>query len=371
MTLTTKVFNAKSPMLILLIACFIPLLLFGQEKRFEKTGFTLAKQGNNNVVLYKLSSNSWKPVGSTGRAFIRSLAVDSKNGLIYAVDNQELGTLNASTGKFTSIGKIGNGTGEAGNIKIEFVQGLAFDANQQVLYATQRTSKHDILFKINPKTGGIITQSLVDRRGRRADYKIIMIETYYFGSVYESRNLVDLAYDNNRKTLYISYNYFSTLFGINSYSNIDTQKPTENSRISPVSKLAGIALDEEGKFYVSFSNNQITRGGAITGGGVTVDLGNLNSIDSKAANNTLFLGLDFSDGPVNTPLPAPTCNNNMALNSSPSSNTTIRALQTIQSRALIYVDTKLIAGESVTLNNYFQVRKSANFEIQIDEDVCR
>jgi len=371
--LTTKVFSTKkllyfiqktrlSNYFIFLLFCFIHQIAFSQNSK--TAAFTLAKKGNDDVVLYKSNSgtNNWKNIGSTGRSFIRSLATDSKNEIIYAVDKGNLGTLDPNNGKFSVIGEIGSGSGEQGNIKIDNVYGLAFDANRNILYATQRTNDLDVLLQINPKSGKIIKGSMINSKGQNADYKTILIETFYFGSIYPSKKFIELAYNNERKILYIIHNYFSTLQGINSYTNIDTQKPTEEYRISPIQKLAGIAFDNDGKFFATFSDNKISTGGFPSGGGVTIDLGNLKIIDPNLSGNIFFYGLDFYS--------VQSCTSNLQVNSPPTSNATIKATYTIEANTLIYVDTKFIAGTSVSLNNNFEVRNSANFEVAIDSNAC-
>ena len=90
----------------------------GQNGQQQMYAFILSKRGNEDVVLYKSNSalNSWEVVGSTGRSNIRSLATDMSSGIIYAVDGGKLGSLNPSTGQFSSIGNIGRGFGEIENI---------------------------------------------------------------------------------------------------------------------------------------------------------------------------------------------------------------------------------------------------------------
>jgi len=222
----------------------------------------------------------------------------------------------------------------------------------------------DVLLQINPKTGKIISESMVNHKGKKADYKIVIIETFYLGVVYESKKIIDLAYNNEQKALYIVHNYFNTLHGINSFINIDEQKPKEDFKISPVKDLAGIAFDSEERFFASFSNNQISTGSSPLGGGVTIDFGNLNSIDPNLNEGAFFFGLDFYKPPTS-------CSNSLQLNNTPIYNAPKNAISTIESSAIINTDATFIAGRSISLNYNFEVTKSATFDAIIDRNVCK
>jgi len=350
--------------LILFTFCLMHLIALGQN---ETSAFILAKKGSNDAMLYKVSSTT-KVVGSTERSYIKSLAADSKNNALYAVDGGTLGKLDPNSGKFSVIGEIGYGSGELGYIKIDNVYGLTFDSNQNILYASHRMDGFDVLLQINPKTGKIISNSMTNSKGQKVDYKIIIIKTFFFGDIYESKKFVDIAYNNKDKTLYIVHNYFSDLHGINGYQNIDAKTPNETYRISPISKLAGIAFNNDGEFFGTFSDNRIsTTGDLFSGGGIIVETGPLKTIVPFLSSDTFIYGLDFyaDTGTVQS------CSYNLIVNSLLISNTTKIAINSIQSSSKIYGDAEFIAGNNVLLNNNFEAKKSANFEINIDEDVCR
>lgn len=349
--------------LLILYATVLPPAAKCQN--YEMPAFILSKQANSAVILYKLNSitNTWEVVGNTGKFNIKSLAIDSGNEIIYVVDGGKLGSLNPSTSEFVLIGEIGYAFGENGQVTIDKVYGLAFDSNRNVLYATHRMSGFDILFQINPATGKIVSNSMVNSKGEQADYKAIEIKTFYFGTVYNSDEIIDITYDNERKVLFIAHNYYSNLHGINSYYNIDEMKPKEDYRINPIQNLAGIAFDNDSKFVASFSNNKISEGDAFSGGGVTFDAGILTTIYPNVSIGTIFYGLDFY-----TIQP---CSNEFSLNNSPISNMPKMAMSTINSSAVINVDTEFVAGKSVNLNNNFEVQKLSNFKINIDGNVCK
>lgn len=353
----------------LLVFSCITMLSSAQNKQNEISAFVLSKRGYDDVVLYKSNSsvNSWKIVGSTDRSSIWSLAADLKNGIIYAVDGGQLGTLNSSTAKFSPIGEIGSGSGEAGNIKMDNIYALTFDANRNILYAAHRMDSWDLILQINPQTGKIIPNSMLNAQGKKADYKTIQFKTYYLGQNRDSKNITDLAYDNKQKILFIADTYFKDVTGLNSYLSIDAQDPKPDLKQSPIQKLAGIAYDNDGNFYASFSNNKVSGPNSITGSGVILNTGDLTTIYPGLDRFNYFYGLVFSSDSQQQP---PPCSNYLTITNSPTSGSIQKALFTINSTALIKADTKFIAGEGVNLNNNFEVVKFANFEVNIDRDAC-
>jgi len=285
-----------------------------------------------SVELYAYNSlnQQWKRVGNTGRNNIKSIAVRADNELVYAVDGGTLGTLNPVTAKFTAIGNVGSGNGENGTRSFTNIYGLAFDANRQILYATNRNNNGiDELIKINPSNGKIIKNSMINSSGNLADYKIIEMKTFYFGNLYDSYKFFDLSYSNEEEILYITHNYFSTLHGINGYKNIDTQNPYEDFKVSPVSKLSGVDFDDDGKIYATQSDNRVSTGDVINGvgGGVVQFFSTYKTIDASKSAQTTFFGLDFYKVDY--------CRNHLTLNSPLLSNCPKIAKSTINSNTKI------------------------------------
>ena len=95
----------------------------------------------------------------TGTYYIEAIARDS-SGVMYAMDNDELGTIDLSTGVFSGIGTVGSGTGVYNGTQqtINFgdVDGLSFDPFTGLLYGSERQTDSDLLFVIDPATGAIV-----------------------------------------------------------------------------------------------------------------------------------------------------------------------------------------------------------------------
>jgi len=348
---------------LLLIPFILVFSGYSAKAQYSLPGYLLAQSGSESVELYHYNSitQQWRLLGNTGRIYIKSIAIDANNEIVYAVDGGTLGTLDPLTAEFTPIGDIGSGNGENGTQTFSNIYGLAFDANREILYATNRNNTGiDELLQINPTTGKIIKNSMRNSVGSLADYKLIDIRTFYFGSNYTSNKFLDLSYDNENKLLYIMHNYFSTLHGINAFKNIDSQNPFEDFKVSPIQKLTGIDFDNDGKVYGTFSDNKVSTGDVIdgVGGGVINFFTTLKTIDASKAVGTTFFGLDFYK--INY------CDNHLTFNSTLLSNCPKIAKSTINSNTTINFDVQFKAGSSIALNNYFETPGNVNFEAVIE-----
>lgn len=132
----------------------------------------------NTLYLFDQAQNIWTKIGSTGTTSIEAIAADPVNEILYAVDGGTLGRLNVLNGTFTSIGTLGTANGEAGPILINDVDGLTFDPINNELIGSHRVSgtgpgTNDLLVKINPLTGALITSAFIDTNGNPADYAVI------------------------------------------------------------------------------------------------------------------------------------------------------------------------------------------------------
>ncbi|MBO6573951.1 MAG: DUF11 domain-containing protein [Rhodothermales bacterium] len=196
------------------------------------------------------SGSTEQSVGATGTTVIEASAYWPETEILYAVDGGDFGTLNTSTGVFTSIGTIGQGDGADGLQTLDDADGLAFDPLTGILWATERregaTNLDDLLFQINTTTGAFIP----DAFGAGVDYLVIAST-----AVTGLPDIDDIAID--------AYN--GTLYGINNSSTADvlvTINKTDGS-VTSVGALGqddmeGLAFDAYGELYGSTG----TSGGA-------------------------------------------------------------------------------------------------------------
>jgi len=90
----------------------------------------------------------------TGTDRIEAIAFNSATGVVYAADEDQLGTLSTTTGVFVALPDIfGDGDGAFGNEDFDDIDGLAYDAMTGVLYGTQSRGGTDLLIQVDMTTG--------------------------------------------------------------------------------------------------------------------------------------------------------------------------------------------------------------------------
>lgn len=98
-------------------------------------------------------------IGATGTSHIEAIAFDIDGATLYAADAGQLGTINLTTGVFTALpNPIGSGSGSAGTVNFNDVDGLSIDPDTGNLYGTQRRTggQDDALIQINKQTGAYV-----------------------------------------------------------------------------------------------------------------------------------------------------------------------------------------------------------------------
>jgi uncharacterized repeat protein (TIGR01451 family) len=106
----------------------------------------------------------------TGTDNIESIAFNAGATVLYAANANQLGTIDVSTGVYTTIGAFGSGDGAEGTLSFSDVDGLTFDPLTGILYgSSRRSSLEDLLIQIDPVTGAHIP----DAFGSGVDYVVI------------------------------------------------------------------------------------------------------------------------------------------------------------------------------------------------------
>lgn len=104
---------------------------------------------------------TFRLANGTTVADIEALALDPDTGLLYAANNGQLGTVNRATGIFTPVGPATQvAGGPLGNITLNDLDGLTYDASLDVLWACQRRDAEDVLVQVNPTTGLLVDNAL-------------------------------------------------------------------------------------------------------------------------------------------------------------------------------------------------------------------
>lgn len=181
-------------------------------------------------------------VGSTGRYNIEAMAIDPVNHILYVTDDDDFGTLDIQTGAFTQISTIGSLDGALGSYNIDDIDGLTYDINTGIMWASERreanSSDDDLLFQINPLTG----QPIYDAFGAGVDYLVIATNEH---------DLDDLGIRDD-----------GTLFAISNASS------SGNQRLVTINKTTGVAtevgdygvIDVEGMAFTQDNQLIVTTG---------------------------------------------------------------------------------------------------------------
>ena len=93
-------------------------------------------------------------IGDTGTINIEAIAYSPFNNTLYAVDANQFGRINTTTGTFTPIG-----TGVGSNFDID---GLTVDPYTGQVYGSVRTTGNDLLIEIDPATGQFVPGAFVN-----------------------------------------------------------------------------------------------------------------------------------------------------------------------------------------------------------------
>ena len=125
----------------------------------------------------------------TGTFRVEAAAFQPDTDVLFALDGGQLGTVSLATGVFAAkASPVGTGSGSAGNVAFNNIDGLTFDPNDGTLYGSQRIAGDapDVLLIINPSTGAHVP----DAFGAGADYVQIT-------PLPDQAKIDDLAVDTN------------------------------------------------------------------------------------------------------------------------------------------------------------------------------
>lgn len=115
--------------------------------------------GSNRLSLYDTAMGTVTDYAANGTNSIEAIGWDSANEILYGADRGQLGILSQANGSWSTIGSgFGTASGSLGNINLNDVDGMAFNAfnSANVLYGVHERSGQDVLFQINTTTGTFI-----------------------------------------------------------------------------------------------------------------------------------------------------------------------------------------------------------------------
>jgi len=360
--------NCQKAITTVIIFLFVISAKSNVNFNFDVALFSLGKTKNSDVLFqYKPSIAQWIKVGNTGTTQIQSIAIDTENFIIYAVNGGTLGTLNPVTAEFTKIGSIGGGNGAYGYKNINQVYGLTFDPIEKTLYATSRiNTSNDILVKINPFNGQLIKKTFFNFSFQKIDYVII-----------EAPNS-NATINNN--TSHPLADVTSIIYEPITGQLLGLQHRYDKIAMSLISKHTGFLLevifdlsstgilsidyDLMGNIYATTLNEINTENGIIP-----IDLGfvKVNLINPSSANipDLKFISLAF----IKTNNIIQQCKDQINLICTSPQLPEIKAKQAIHSNTDISVNTTYKTAGYVSLHDHFSIPNHIDFSIDI-ENIC-
>ena len=238
-------------------------------------------------------------IGSgTGTNTIEAIAFNSATGQVYAANADRLGVLSLASGVFQGRPQtFGTGGGALGNISLNDVDGLAYDATTGVLYGVDARGggATDVLFQINMVTGAHVPSAF----GAGIDYVPI--------PPVSGNNITDdIAIDPTTGIMYASVNSGGSsdrLIRINKL----TGATTDVAAIT-VPDIEGLGTDPSGQLWGTSGTQgilyEINKATGVGSNGRTIDNGgDYESVDCFAFSPTVTADLNVAKT-VDEPAPA-------------------------------------------------------------------
>jgi uncharacterized repeat protein (TIGR01451 family) len=116
----------------------------------------LVADAGNTLTRYDRITDTESIIGPLGVANVETIALSPSTGVLYGANASTLGTINITTGQYTTLGSFGTGSGPLGNITFSDVDSLGFDSQSGILYGVQYLSGVNALIQINTSTGALI-----------------------------------------------------------------------------------------------------------------------------------------------------------------------------------------------------------------------
>lgn len=258
-----------------------------------------------NDLFTRIDTADFNPVtnetsigAGTGTDRIEAIAFNSSNGVIYAADRERLGTLSTASGVFQSLPQnFGTGNGTLGNITLDDIDGLAYDATTGVLFGVDARGSGgtDVLIQIDMTTGAHVPNAF----GGGVDY--VPLPPIAGNTITD-----DIAIDPTTGVMYASVNSGGSsdrLIRINKL----TGATTDVSLIT-VPDIEGLGTDATGQLWgtsgtqgILYEINKFT--GVGSNGRTINNGGDYESVDCFAFSPTVTADLNVAKT-VDDPTPA-------------------------------------------------------------------
>lgn len=183
-------------------------------------------------------------VGALGATGVEAIALNEGRDTLWAVDEDEFGTIDMTTGTFIGYGNsLGNADGAAGTVDLDDVDGLSFDpVNDELWGAHREDGQFDYIFKISRTTGTFVA----DAFGSGVDYLQLSGSGIY-------NDLDDLAFNPDNGVLYAVNNSdggLTQLITINTSTGVGTVVASLGT-----DDIEGQGFSNDGYFYATSGND--------------------------------------------------------------------------------------------------------------------
>lgn len=259
-------------------------------------------EGGDRLVGIDINTGAESDIGPVGATDIEAIAYQPITGTLYAANANQLGTLNTTTGTFSSLGNFGSGSGSAGTKTFGDVDGLSFHPFTGELYGSVRdgdgSAPEDLLIKIDPNTGAHITNAF----GPGIDYLVIQT-----AASTGFNDIDDIAFDPETGFLYGIANQDGA--SGDRFVRIDITTGTVAS-IGPfgVNDLEGLTAFNDGQFYGTtgdsrefYSINKVSGTATLIGSPLTLG-SNYESVACLTGLPNRITGTVFLDPNTNATL---------------------------------------------------------------------
>ena len=247
---------------LLVVLILLPFMISASSKdaiilidTLPSNCYAISDQGNpDKLFKYDTLTDSWSQIGSTGVNGIEGMALNPIDGLLYAVDQDELGVVDLMTGMFSAIGPaLGQADGALGMLTISDVDGLSYDPYLNVFMASVRRNGagvHDLLIQIDPLTGTIVENAF----GANVDYVIMeeVMDVVINSLVYD---VDDVAVDITTGELYGIANQGGNGGMLVIYDKTDGTIQTVVGSFNGIDDMEALGFFTDGSLFGATGNN--------------------------------------------------------------------------------------------------------------------
>lgn len=268
----------------------------------------------------------------TGTFRIEAAAFQPDSEVLFALNGGQLGTVSLNSGLFSAKGSaVGTGSGSAGNITFDNIDGLTFDPTTGTLYGSQRIAgdSPDVLLTINPATGAHVS----DAFGPGADYVQIT-------PLPDQAKIDDLAIDAGG-TLYAIAN-------VNGHADrLVTINPDTGALVdvgaTGTDDVEGLTVAPDGRMFGSTGNEGAIDGGALWDiDPVTGVASNGRPLDNTRDYESISCIAKAGTGP--SPSPSPSVLPTVTQSPSPTISPTVKGVQVIPETGSAAVPGLIVLG---------------------------